>query len=219
VAAQLVRRVENAGYKALVVTVDLGERKDADLRNRFFVPQDFLLKHLRDCGFTHLTGKNTYEELVAFNLQAWNPSLDKKFFEWLRSQTKLPIILKGVLTEQAALDAHRLGLNGVIVSNHGGRRLDGMPASIDMLKNVADAVGDHMEIYFDSGIRRGGDVLKAIALGARAVLIGRPQAWALAAGGETGVKRALDILRDELTNAMLASGCRTVAGIDESLLL
>ena len=219
VALKLVRRAEKAGYKALVVTVDLGERKDSDLRNRFFVPQGFLLKHLRDCGFTHLTEKNTYEELVAFNLQAGDPSLSLDFFLWLRKQTKLPIILKGVLTKKAALQAVQLGLDGIVVSNHGGRRLDGMPASIDVLKDVVSVAGDQLEVYFDSGIRRGGDVLKALALGARAVLIGRPQAWALAAGGETGVKRVLDILRDELTNAMLASGCRTVAEIDDSLLM
>ena len=219
VALKLVRRAEKAGYKALVVTVDLGERKDSDLRNRFFVPQDFLLKHLRDCGFTHLTEKNTYEELVAFNLQAWDPSLSLDFFLWLRKQTKLPIILKGVLTQKAALQAVQLGLDGIVVSNHGGRRLDGMPASIDVLNDVVSVAGDQLEVYFDSGIRRGGDVLKALALGARAVLIGRPQAWALAAGGETGVKRVLDILRDELTNAMLASGCRTVSEIDDSLLI
>lgn len=219
VALKLVRRAEKAGYKALVVTVDLGERKDADLRNRFSIPHDFLLKHLRDCGFTQLTEKHTYEELVAFNLQAWDPSMSVDFFRWLRKQTRLPIILKGVLTTTAALKAIELGLDGIIVSNHGGRRLDGMPASIDMLKDVVEAVDDRLEVYFDSGIRRGGDVLKAIALGARAVLIGRPQAWALAAGGEAGVKRVLDILRDELTNAMIASGCQTVADINEELLI
>lgn len=218
VALKLVRRAEQAGYKALVVTVDLGERKDADLRNRFSIPHDFLLKHLRDCGFTHLTEKNTYQELIAFNLQAWDPSLSVDFFRWLRKQTKLPIILKGVLTGHAARLAVELRLDGIVVSNHGGRRLDGMPASIDVLREVVEAAGDRLEVYFDSGIRRGGDVLKAIALGARAVLIGRPQAWALAAGGEAGVKRVLDILRDELTNAMLASGCRSVADIDDSVL-
>ncbi|HIK96266.1 MAG TPA: alpha-hydroxy-acid oxidizing protein, partial [Planctomycetes bacterium] len=103
-------------------------------------------------------------------------------------------------------------------SNHGGRRLDGMPASIDVLHEVAQAVDGKIEILMDGGVRRGGDVMKALAYGAKAVLIGRPQAWALAAGGEAGVKRVLDILRDELTNAMIASGCATVDDVSASLL-
>lgn len=218
-ASQLVKRAESTGYKALVVTVDLGERKDADLRNRFSLPKVMLLKHLRDIGHTQVTERNTYDELVAFNAQAWDVSLSVEFFQWLRQQTKLPIILKGVLTKQAVQQAIDLKLNGVVVSNHGGRRLDGMPASIDMLKDVVEAADGKLEVLFDSGIRRGGDVMKALALGAKAVLIGRPQAWSLAAGGETGVKLALEILRDELTNAMISSGCATVNDIDASLLM
>jgi isopentenyl diphosphate isomerase/L-lactate dehydrogenase-like FMN-dependent dehydrogenase len=218
VAAKLVARAEAAGFKAIVVTVDLGERKDADLRNRFTVPKDMLLKHLRDVGFSHLTDRNSHEELNAFNAAAWDISLNVDFFRWLRGVTKLPILLKGVLSPDAAQQAVDLGLNGIIVSNHGGRRLDGMPASIDVLHEVAQAVDGKIEILMDGGVRRGGDVMKALAYGAKAVLIGRPQAWALAAGGEAGVKRVLDILRDELTNAMIASGCATVDDVSASLL-
>lgn len=218
-ARQLVKRAEAAAYSALVVTVDLGERKDADLRNRFSLPKDMLLKHLRDIGHTEVSEKNSYEELVAFNTQAWDVSLSVDFFKWLRRETKLPIILKGVLTREAVEQAVDLKLDGIVVSNHGGRRLDGMPASIDMLKDVVAAADGQLEVLFDSGIRRGGDVLKALALGAKAVMIGRAQAWSLAAGGETGVKLALEILRDELTNAMISSGCATVADVNESLLL
>ena len=218
VAAKLVARAEAAGFKAIVVTVDLGERKDADLRNRFTVPKDMLLKHLRDVGFSHLTDRNSHEELNAFNAAAWDISLNVDFFKWLRGKTKLPILLKGVLSPDAAQQAVDLGLNGIIVSNHGGRRLDGMPASIDVLHEVAQAVDGKIEILMDGGVRRGGDVMKAVAFGAKAVLIGRPQAWALAAEGEAGVKRVLDILRDELTNAMIASGCATVDDVNASLL-
>ena len=218
-ARQLVKRAEAAGYKALVVTVDLGERKDADLRNRFSLPRDMLLKHLRDIGHTKVSERNSYDELVAFNAKAWDVSLSVDFFQWLRRETKLPIILKGVLTKEAVQQSIDLKLDGIVVSNHGGRRLDGMPASIDMLKEVVEAADGNLEVLFDSGVRRGGDVLKALALGAKAVLIGRPQAWSLAAGGETGVKLALEILRDELTNAMISSGCATVDDIDASLLL
>ena len=217
VARRLVRRAEQSGYKAIVVTVDLGERKDADLRNQFRPPREFLLKHLRDVGHTHITGKESDDELLAFNANAWDVSLSWDFFKWLRGVTKLPIILKGVLTVSAAEQAVELGMDAIIVSNHGGRRIDGMPASIDVLSDIALAVGDRTEILFDSGIRRGGDVLRAIALGARAVLIGRPHAWALAAGGEAGVSRVLEILRDELATVMVASGCATVAEIDGSI--
>ena len=137
----------------------------------------------------------------------------------LALQTKLPIILKGVLTKEAVQQSIDLKLDGIVVSNHGGRRLDGMPASIDMLKEVVETADGKLEVLFDSGVRRGGDVMKALALGAKAVLIGRPQAWSLAAGGETGVKLALEILRDELTNSMISSGCATVDDVDASLLL
>ena len=219
IARRLVRRAEDAGYQAIVVTVDLGERKDADLRNRFSLPKDMLLKHLRDVGHTQFTENTSYQQLLAFNETAWELSLSVDFFKWLRKVTQLPIVLKGVLSKEAARQAVDLGLDGIVVSNHGGRRLDGMPASIDVLREVADSVDGRMAILMDGGVRRGTDVMKAVALGARAVLIGRPQAWALAADGETGVKRVLDILREELINAMLASGYSTVAEIDQSILM
>ena len=218
IARKLVARAEAARFEAIVVTVDLGERKDADLRNQFTVPKNMLLKHLRDIGFHHLTDHNSHEELIEFSNSAWEISLDTDFFRWLRGITDLPILLKGVLSPESAKQAVELGLNGIIISNHGGRRLDGMPASIDVLSDVVQGVDGQIEILLDSGIRRGADVMKALALGAKAVLIGRPQAWALAAGGEAGVKRVLDILRDELTNAMIASGCATVDDINTSLL-
>lgn len=217
-ARRLVARAEAARYSALIVTVDLGERKDADLRNQFTVPKDMLLKHLRDIGFEQFNDSHTHEQLVAFNADAWQTSLNVEFFKWLRGITRLPIILKGVLSPDAARQAVDLGLNGIVVSNHGGRRLDGMPASIDVLREVVEAVDGKIEVLMDGGIRRGSDVMKALALGAKAVLIGRPQAWALAADGEAGVKRVLDIFRDELTNAMIASGCAKVDEITQSLI-
>lgn len=217
VAQRTVERVERAGYKALIVTVDLGERKDADLRNRFSFPPDILRKHLRDNGF-ELSERLTYEELLAFNAQAWDLGFSWNFFDWLRSITKLPLLIKGVLRADDARRAVSIGLNGIVVSNHGGRRLDGMPASIDQLAEVVNAVDDRAEVFLDSGIRRGTDVLKALALGARAVLIGRPYAWALAANGEVGVRRLLELMREEFVTAMLATGCATVRDINRSLL-
>ncbi|MGE0755604.1 MAG: alpha-hydroxy acid oxidase [Pirellulaceae bacterium] len=218
VARRLVERVERAGYGAVIVTVDLGEWKDADRRNRFALPREFMLKHLRDIGFTQVTDAMSDEALMAWNAQAWDLSLSWDFFDWLRGITKLPLLIKGVLRPDDAAKAVSLGLDGIVVSNHGGRRLDGMPATIDMLPGVAAAVGQRAAVLMDSGIRRGTDVLKALALGASAVLIGRPYAWGLAAQGEAGVRHVLELLRDELTNAMIATGCAHVRAIDRSLL-
>ncbi|MGB7161493.1 MAG: alpha-hydroxy acid oxidase, partial [Tepidisphaeraceae bacterium] len=183
VAEQLVRRAERAGYGAIIVTVDLGERKDADLRHRFALPHDMLLKHLTDTGFK-VDPQLSYPDLIAYNSTLWDKSLSWDIFAWLRDRTKLPILVKGVLRREDAQKAASIGLDGIVVSNHGGRRLDGMPASIDRLPEIVDAVGGRIEILLDSGVRRGTDVLKAIALGANAVLVGRAYAWALAAGGE-----------------------------------
>ncbi len=218
VARRLVERAERAGYKAIVLTVDLGERKDADRRHRFTLPQNVLLKHLRDVGFD-VTDRMTNEQLLAFNDQAWDLTLSWNFFDWLRSITKLPLLIKGVLRVDDAKKAVAIGLDGIIVSNHGGRRLDGVPASIDQLPQIVQAVSGRSEVFLDSGVRRGTDVLKALALGAKAVLIGRPYAWALAADGEAGVQTVLELLREELVSAMLATGCANIASIDRSLLV
>lgn len=218
VARRLVERAERSGFKAIVLTVDLGERKDADKRNRFTLPEPALRKHLQDIGFA-LSDRMTCEQLLAFNDQAWDLTLSWNAFDWLRSITKLPLLVKGVLRADDAKKAVAIGLDGIIVSNHGGRRLDGVPASIDQLPQIVAAVNGKAEVLLDSGIRRGTDVLKALALGAKAVLIGRPYAWALAADGEAGVSKILELLREELVSAMLASGCPNVASIDRSLLV
>lgn len=217
VAGQLVQRVNRAGFKAIVVTVDLGEWKDADRRNRFALPKGMLLKHLRDIGFDHLNDRMSYEEISEFNANAWDLSLSWEFFDWLRGTTKLPILIKGVLRPEDAKKAVSIGLDGIVVSNHGGRRLDGMPATIDVLPSIVKAVDGRAEIYMDGGVRRGTDVLKALAFGARAVLIGRPYAWALAADGEAGVARVIELFREEIVNAMISTGCAKLSDIDASL--
>ena len=218
VTRQLIERVNRAGFDAMILTVDLGEWKDADRRNKFTLPKEMLVKHLRDIGFNQISNKMSNEQVQAFNAQAWDLSLSWDFFGWLRKQTKLPILIKGVLRPDDAKRAVAMGLDGVIVSNHGGRRLDGMPATIEMLPQIVEAVGKQTEVYMDSGIRRGTDVLKALALGARAVFIGRPYAWGLGAGGEAGVRKVLELLRDELSNAMLTSGCARVSEVDATVL-
>lgn len=218
VARRLVERADRAGYNAIVVTVDLGEWKDADRRNRFALPKEVLVQHLRDVGFDQITNELDYQEILDFNAKAWDLTFSWEIFDWLRGITRLPLLMKGVLRPEDAAKAVSIGLDGVVVSNHGGRRLDGMPASIEMLPEVAQAVGDRAEVFMDGGIRRGTDVLIALALGARAVLIGRPYAWALAADGEQGVKKVLDLLREELQNAMVATGCARLADIGPALL-
>lgn len=218
VARRLVERAERVGYRAIIVTVDMGEWKDADRRNRFALPKEVLVKHLRDIGFTQISNAMSYQEVLDFNAQAWDLALSWDFFDWLRNITKLPLLIKGVLRKEDATKAVSLGLDGIIVSNHGGRRLDGMPATIEMLPEVVQAVGGRVEVFMDGGVRRGTDVLIALALGARAVLIGRPYAWALGADGEAGVRKVIELLRDELLNAMVATGCAKISDIRSSLL-
>ena len=218
IARRVVERVERAGYRALILTVDLGERKDADKRNRFALPRERLLKQLTDMGFP-VRPDMTLAELNAVNDQAWDPSLSWEVFDWLRSITRLPLLVKGVLRPEDADRAVRLGLDGIVVSNHGGRRLDGVPASIDQLEQVVGAVKGRATVLLDSGVRRGTDVLKALALGAQGVLIGRPYAWALAAAGEEGVTQLLTLLREELEVALQACGCASVREVPRELVL
>lgn len=217
IARKLIERAEKSGYKALILTADLGERKDADRRNGFTLPHDMLVKQIRDIGF-NVNERMSYAELVAFNSQAYDLTLSWEFCTWVRSVTRLPLIVKGILRADDAKRAVDAGAAGIIVSNHGGRRLDGMPATIDMLPSVVEAVDGRAEVFLDSGVRRGTDVLKALALGARAVLIGRPYAWALAAQGEAGVRKVIELLREELQIAMIATGCATVGDVNRSLL-
>lgn len=137
---------------------------------------------------------------------------------WLRSLTGLPIILKGILHPEDAALAVRHGASGIVVSAHGGRRLDGGPASVEALPAVAEAVGGRAEVYLDGGIRRGTDVLKALALGARAVFVGRPVLWGLAADGAAVARRVLDLLREELEGAMVLAGLPDLESVGADLL-
>lgn len=136
----------------------------------------------------------------------------------MHSVTDLPIVLKGVLHPEDAAHAVEHGASGVIVSTHGGRQLDGVPASIEALPAVVEAVGQRAEVYLDGGIRRGTDVLKALALGARAVFVGRPVLWGLAVGGAAGVRGVLELLREELELAMVLAGASGVQGVGPDLL-
>lgn len=216
----LVQRAEAAGYQALCLTVDtpiLG-RRERDRRNQFTLPAGMDLANL--ASMAHLTIPQVEGEsgLFAYILEQIDPSITWKDLEWLQSLTSLPVVVKGILRGDDAVKAVEHGAKAIIVSNHGGRQLDGAVATIDALSEVVTAVENRVEVLVDGGIRRGTDVLKALSLGAKAVLVGRPILWGLAVGGEAGVRHVLELLQDELDVAMALSGCATVQEIDRSLI-
>lgn len=218
VTRDLVRRAEAAGFRALVLTVDtprLG-RRERDIRNKFTLPPGLSIANLQRYGnekALRWAGASSFQEYIH---HLFDGSLTWESVEWLRSITTLPIFVKGVLHPDDARMAAKAGAVGLVVSNHGGRQLDGAIAAVDALGPVVDAAGE-LAVIVDGGIRRGAHVLKALALGAQAVLIGRPYLWALAADGENGVRHALEMLRSELELAMALSGCTTVADIPRAL--
>ena len=198
-----------SGCRGLVVTADApvtGVRNRSE-RAHFSLPEDFETPYYPDrtarkqVGGLPVSGSSTWADLA-----------------WLRSKTALPIMLKGVLHEEDAKLAVKAGMDGIIVSNHGGRELDTVPATITVLPRIIKAVGNRVPVLVDGGVRRGTDVIKALALGARAVLIGRPYLYGLSVGGAAGVAQVLGILRGEFEMAMKLSGCRTLAEIDRALI-
>ena len=212
--AELIKRAHAAGYGAVVLTVDtpiLGRRL-RDERNRFALPPGIGLANLEGMGLPDSTGSG----LFSFFLDRHDASLTWDDVAWLKSLSPLPIVLKGIVTAEDAGLAVQAGVDGIVVSNHGGRQLDGAPASLDALPEVVDAAGGRIEILMDGGIRRGSDVFKALALGARAVLVGRPALWGLTVDGEDGVRQVLEILRDDLVLTMALAGKARVQDIDRS---
>jgi 4-hydroxymandelate oxidase len=216
---ELIARAEAAGYRALVLTVDtprLGLR-EKDVRNRFTLPGALSMKNF-ESRLSDATRWSAHSSFSAYVHDLFDPSLTWRDVEWLRAQTKLPLLLKGVMTAEDARCSIESGANALVVSNHGGRQLDGVPATVTVLPEVIDAVAQRIEVLLDGGVRRGTDVLKALALGARAVLIGRAYLWGLAVAGEAGVEAVLRILRDELELSMALAGRTSVAAIDSSLI-
>ncbi|WP_328445189.1 alpha-hydroxy acid oxidase [Amycolatopsis sp. NBC_00438] len=202
----IVRRAEAAGVKAFVVTVDspvLG-RRERDDRNDFHdLPSGLVVENLRNIGENRSGGNASHVREIVMSA-----GLNWEHIAWLRSKTKLPVLIKGVLhPEDARLAVHH-GVAGIVVSNHGGRQLDTVPATIDVLPEIAAAVGGAMPVLLDGGIRRGTDVVKALALGADAVGVGRPVVWGLAAGGREGVSKVLELLREDFDQALAMCGGR-----------
>ena len=220
-AAAYWARAEAAGCRVLVLTVDtpmLG-RRERDARNRFALPEGIEPAHFS--AIHHLVAARAVQEgqspFHAQVQQLFDPSLDWDQVAWLRSISRMPLLLKGVVTPEDARLAVQAGVAGIIVSNHGGRQLDGAEATILALPRVVEAVAGALPVMMDGGIRRGVHVLTALALGAQAVFIGRPYLWGLAVDGERGVREVLELLRQELELAMALSGRSSVDRIDRSL--
>ena len=215
---ELVARAEAAGAKALLLTVDaqVWGVRERDVRNRFQLPDGLHMVNLVPSGkgrFPDVEGSG----LAAYVARTFDPSLSWKDLDWLCSLTDLPVLIKGVVRGDDAAMGMDAGAAGVVVSNHGGRQLDTCPAPIEVLEKVAEAVDGRGAVLVDGGIRRGTDVIKALALGADAVLIGRPVLWGLAAGGEEGVVRVLELLRAEFDLAMALCGAANVGEITRDL--
>ncbi|HEX4920355.1 MAG TPA: alpha-hydroxy acid oxidase, partial [Candidatus Bathyarchaeia archaeon] len=207
---------EKAHYKAIVLTVDMPVAGTRDRETRAGSPLESSIvlgngpEVVRPMRHPTIDGEHAHIRKEASS--TWEV-LDR-----LRETTRLPLVLKGILTSEDARRAVEHGAKGVVVSNHGGRQLDGAPASLDALPEVVEEVGDEIEVYFDGGIRRGSDIAMALALGAKAVGLGRVVLWALAAGGEAGVSRLLSLMKTDFATVMALTGRRSISEIDGTLL-
>lgn len=205
----LVQKVEAQGCRALCVTVDtpVSGSRDRQQKAKFKLPDDLKPPYMIDTAFA------SKGQALTFKLP-----LTWKDIEWLKSITKLPVLLKGILNPEDAEKAIQTGVSGIIVSNHSGRNLDTVPATIEVLPHIVQQVNKRIPVLMDGGIRPGTDVLKAIALGANAVLVGKPICFGLACGGAEGVTKVLTILRKEFEFAMALSGRSSIASIDPSVI-
>jgi len=234
---ELLERARAAGYEAIMITVDtavLG-RRERDVRSGFTLPPKLGLETLLDgilhpgwtwaflraepIRFANVVGRHDVDGKSAVRLadhvkEQLTQALSWKDIEWFRSTWNGPVVLKGVQCVEDARTAASLGVEAIALSNHGGRQLDGAPAPIELVAPVVDAVGDRLEVYCDGGVRRGSDVVKAVALGARACLVGRAHFYGLAAGGERGVDWALEFLADGVRQTLALIGCRKLTELD-----
>src|SRR5215831_2521145 len=222
ITRDLVQRARAAGFSALCLTVDtpLAGQRERDRRNALRIPAHLPLGNF---PATHTASRYHGEErgsaLAQYVASQWDAGLTWRDVEWLRSLSPMPVLVKGVLAPDDAVLAIEHGASGVIVSNHGGRQLDSVPAPITMLERVVQAVAGGGEVLMDGGVRRGTDVLKAVALGAQAVLLGRPVLWGLTLDGADGVRAVLRHLREEVDLSMALAGCARVEDITRALIL
>jgi L-lactate dehydrogenase (cytochrome) len=237
----ILQRAQNAGCNTLVLTVDLqvlGQRH-RDIKNGMTVPPEFRLANIIDVGRRpawilsvlraksrtfgnlagHVKGMDNVNSLAEWTNSQFDPALSWKDVEWIKSVWPGKLVIKGILDVDDAREAVRLGADALVVSNHGGRQLDGAPSSISALPRIADAVGAELEVMFDGGIRTGADIMRALALGAKSCMIGRAYAWGLGAGGKAGVARAIEILQKELDVTMALTGKNSIAEIGPDVLV
>lgn len=240
-AEGLIERAAAAGCGALVLTVDLqvlGQRH-CDVKNGLAIPPSLKFRNLMSMAMKprwcwgvlrsrrwsfgnlegYVVGRSGAVALSHWINSQFDPALSWKDVEWVRSLWKGPLVIKGILDVEDAKIAAATGADALVVSNHGGRQLDGAPSSISVLTKIAEAVGSKVEVYFDGGIRSGQDMLRALALGAKACLIGRAYAYGLGAGGQAGVAKAIDILRRELDISMALTGCTRIADVGPHVLV
>ena len=240
---EIVERARAAGYKALALTVDVpvAARRERDLRNGFEIPPRPTVRHagdvLRHAGwFSRLAKDELFghgltmgnfapangvrKRMVMMEMvnELFDPSVTWGDVEWLQSVWGGPLVIKGISSVADARRAVEVGVGGLWVSNHGGRQLDGLAASATVLPDIVDEVGDEVEVFLDGGVRRGSDVVKALALGARACMIGRPYIYGLAAGGQAGVDKVLGHFQTEIDATLALLGCTSVKDLDRSFL-
>jgi 4-hydroxymandelate oxidase len=218
----LIEEAVASGYTGVVLTLDapLLGRRERDIRSGFTLPPHLTIANAAVAGMDKVPDASADASGLMLHFRhLHDAALTPRDIEWIREISGLPVVVKGIVRGDDAVRALEHGASGIVVSNHGGRQLDTAIPSIMALPDVVDAVAGRAEVYVDGGIRRGTDVVKAIALGARAVMIGRPVFWGLANGGEAGVVSVLNLLRDELDLAMALSGVRTVDEITRDLVV
>ena len=216
VTENLVARARAAGYRALVLTADLPllGRRERDIRNRFSLPAGMSARNMEGIARHQLPQDTAGSGLASYTFAEWDPNLTWSDVDWLASMSGMPLLVKGILTAEDTHLAADHGAAGVVVSNHGGRQLDGAISSLDALPEVAEAAAARgLEVLMDGGVRRGTDIVKAMALGARTVLVGRPVIWGLAVAGEAGARDVLALLRSELDLALALVGCPRAADL------
>ncbi len=237
----LIARAANAKCSALMVTMDLtmlGQRH-CDVKNGLSVPPEITVKNLLDIVSKpewamsilrgkrktfgnlagHIAGMNDVSSLATWVSKQFDPTLSWRDLEWIRELWPGPIIIKGVLDARDARIAAKTGASAIVVSNHGGRQLDGAPSSISVLSEIVDAVGSEIEVIFDSGVRTGMDVLRALALGAKSCLLGRAYVYGLGAAGQAGVTRAIEIIRGELEISMGLTATASVRNVARDVVI
>ncbi len=216
----LVARAVDAGCAGIALTVDapVFGKREPDIRNRFQLPSGVKIENAAPSGYGGFPESLDGSGLTEYVNNLMDSSISWSDLEWLVGASAIPVIVKGIVRGDDAARSINHGASAIVVSNHGGRQLDTSPATIDALPEVAEAVDNRIEVLLDGGIRRGTDVIKALAMGARAVLLGRPLLWGLAVDGANGVAAALGIIRDELDIAMTLCGCSRIDEVSRDLL-